>query len=175
MQHFDVHESHLKLCHLTLCHSVQILRQKMRTRRTCHSVVRCHLFGQIEMMTICSSLAPTISHNADAAEVCCALITGHALDATTVFVINANEAWLRGSVGGYAIEAEFPLFTGEELLAIVRDETPLRSNVAAGTLHGPAANAQRQKEARFCETVKVETSVSERIVVCASSALTCIF
>lgn len=58
---------------------------------------------------------PTISHNADAAEVCCTLITGHASTATTAFVINVNEAWLRASVGGYAIEAEFSLFTGEEL------------------------------------------------------------
>lgn len=73
------------------------------------------------------------------------------MDATTTFVINANEAWLRASVGGYAIEAEFPVFAGEELLAIGRDETALCSNAAAGTLHGPAASAQRQKDARFCE------------------------
>lgn len=103
------------------------------------------------MPSICFSLAPKISHNADAAEVCCTLITANALDATTAFVINANEAWLRASVGGYALEAEFPLFTGEELLAIERDETALCSNAAAGTLHGPAANAQRQKKAWFCE------------------------
>lgn len=82
MQHFHVHESHLKLCHLTPSHSVQILRQRMRTRGTCHSVVRRHLFGQTEMMTlppIGSSLVATISRNADTAEVCCTLITGHAL------------------------------------------------------------------------------------------------
>lgn len=57
----------------------------------------------------------------------------------------------RASVGGYAVDAEFPLFTSEDLLTIVRDEKALGSNAAAGTLYGPAANAQRQKEARLCE------------------------
>lgn len=52
MQHLNVHESHLKLCHLTPSHSVQILRRRMGTRGTCHSVVRRHLFGKTEMMTL---------------------------------------------------------------------------------------------------------------------------
>lgn len=101
--------------------------------------------SQTETMTlhpVCSSLPRTITHDEKAAQVCCTLITGHASDATTAFIINANEAWLRASVGGYAMEAEFPAFAGEELLAIVRDETALCSNAAVGTLHGPAASTK---------------------------------
>lgn len=57
MQHFSVHESHLKVCHLTPFHSAQILRQSRGTQGTCHSVVCRHLSAKQKRWR-CTPFAP---------------------------------------------------------------------------------------------------------------------